>query len=146
MSTVYQIERAFKPQLPRDKRPYDLNFQTAVNSWAGHATNAVNSLALVVNVVIPKQSPYSVSTVRRQLIQASASAAKDTILVLPAATGSTNEVTVKKIDGNAHNIVVNPRGLDTIDGVNSAANSTITILNDAIKLVDALAGAWVIVP
>lgn len=146
MSTVYQIERIFKPQLPRDKRPYDLNFQTAVNSWAGHGTNAVNSLALVVNVVGFRQSPYQISTVRNQLILASAGTTGDLILVLPPQTGSTNSVTVIKMDANPHNIVINPTGKDTINGVNSSTLSTITIQNDAIKLVDALAGMAVIVP
>ncbi len=51
---------------------------------------------------------------------------------------------IKKMDANAHNVVVGPDGADTIDGVNSAVNSTITIQNDTIKLVDFAAGVWLL--
>lgn len=140
MATVYQIERLITPELPPNKRDYDTNSQIAIKTWTKRATDAANSLALVVNVVGFRQSPFKIPVLRNQFIPASAGAGADTILVLPKATGSTNLVIVKKMDANAHNIVVNPTGKDTIDGTNAA--DTITAQFNFVRYLDYLAGAW----
>ena len=88
-------------------------------------------------------SPYSaVLTTQATLYRASASAGADFLFTLPPATGSGELAVIKKMDANAHNIVVGPNGTDTIDGANSAANSTITIQYDDVRLVDSGAGTW----
>jgi hypothetical protein len=73
---------------------------------------------------------------------ASSSAGADFVFTLPAATGTGSIAIVKKMDANAHNIAIGPTGADTIDGVNSAANSTITIQYDALRIIDSGAGAF----
>ena len=140
MAPVYQIERLIVPQLPVDKRDYDTNSQIAIKTWTKRATDATNSLALVVNIVGFRQSPYKIATLRNQFIAASAGAAADLILVLPKATGSTNMVLVQKMDPNAHNIVLNPFDLDTINAAN--APDTITTRFAFARYLDYLAGAW----
>jgi hypothetical protein len=77
-------------------------------------------------------------------IFASATAGADIIENLPAATGSGRILIFKKMDANAHNVVITPNGTDTIDGVNNATLSTLTIQYDALRLVDAASGAWAI--
>jgi hypothetical protein len=140
VAPVYQIERLITPQMPPDKRDYDLNSQIAIKTWAKRATDATNSLALVVNVVGFRQSPYKIAVVRNQFIPASSGTGADTVLVLPKATGSTNVVEVQKADSNAHNIVVNPTGLDKIGTANSP--DTISTQGAHVRYLDYVAGTW----
>jgi hypothetical protein len=78
-----------------------------------------------------------------QFIRASASAGADIIENLPASVGPVNGrsrvLIFKKMDANAHNVVITAAGADTIDG---AATVTITIRYDVVRLVDGAAGAW----
>jgi hypothetical protein len=79
-------------------------------------------------------------------IGASASAGADMVINLPPAIASGRILIVKKMDANAHNIVILPYGTDTVDEVNSAVNSTITIQNDVTRLHDPTwaAGGWIV--
>lgn len=99
------------------------------------------SLSIGVTVITNAQSPYAPS-VTDCFIDASAAAGADTVINLPAATGSGRVFIIKKADANAHNIVINPNGADTIDGVNSAANSTISLQFAALNFVDVAAAKW----
>jgi hypothetical protein len=103
------------------------------------------STMLIVNKVIA-DSPFAatLSALQYTLFQCSASAGADFIFDLPPATGSGEVAIVKKMDANAHNIVITPNGTDTIDGTN--ATVSITIQMDAVKLVDSAAGAWSVWP
>jgi hypothetical protein len=87
-------------------------------------------------------SPYAIAAGLNTFLMASASAGADFVAVLPAATGSGNLVVIKKMDANAHNIAITPTGADTIDGVNAAVN--ITLQYDALRLIDAGVGVWLI--
>lgn len=67
------------------------------------------------------------------------SSSGDTEYDLPAATGTNNEVTVKKLGSNAHNATVKPNGTDTIDGV----NATRTLNNfESVTFKDYGSGTW----
>jgi hypothetical protein len=79
-----------------------------------------------------------------QFIRASASAGADIIENLPAsvgpdANGRSRVLIFKKMDANAHNVVITAAGADTIDG---AATVSITKQYDAMRLWDAAAGQW----
>lgn len=84
-------------------------------------------------------SPYTVQPTDT-FIAASAGAAADTIVNLPAAIGTGRVIVVKKVDANAHNIVVTPAGTDKIDGV--AGPDTITVQWAAVSYLDYLQGQW----
>jgi len=66
--------------------------------------------------------------------------AADFIFNLPVATGSGNVGVIKKVDANAHSVVITPNGTDTIDGVN--ATVSIAAQWSYVKICDAQAGAW----
>lgn len=74
----------------------------------------------------------------------SAGVSADFIFNLPPAIGSGNVGIVKKVDADAHSVQVTPNGTDTIDGENAA----IPIADQwaYVKLCDAQAGAWQLIP
>jgi hypothetical protein len=106
-------------------------------------------LTNVYNAVVPRQyvlvtldatlSPYTVGATE-SYVAAFAGVAADTIVLLPAATGSGRELEISKRDGNAFNIAVTPFGTDTINDTTGAAN--ITIQYDALRLRDIGVGQW----
>lgn len=73
-------------------------------------------------------------------IASSATAGADKVENLNPATGSGVFLVYKKMDANAHDIVITPDGTDNIDGVNAAKH--ITIQNDTLGLYDRAAGEW----
>jgi len=87
------------------------------------------------------QSPFSIPTGPNRIYAASG-ADRDTKLILPAATGSGDIHTIKKVDSNQHSIMVTPRGSDTIDG--STGSTRIMLLNDVVSFVDRGRGQWAI--
>lgn len=90
-------------------------------------------------------SPLAVP-IGMQVELCSSSAGADFVANLPSGASSTvGDIKVfKKMDANAHNIVINPNGTDTIDGANNATLSTITLQYDSFRLMYAGSGAWVI--
>jgi hypothetical protein len=102
-----------------------------------------NGTPILVTLAIGA-SPYTASLdpLKFTFYFVSASAGSDFTFTLPAATGSAAVAIVKKMDANAHNIVIGPTGADTIDGVNNATLSTITLQYDALRLIDGAAGAY----
>lgn len=74
----------------------------------------------------------------------SAGAGADFIFNLPPATGSGDVGIIKKVDAGVHSVIVTPNGTDTIDG----SNSTDPIASQwaYVKLCDAQAGAWQLIP
>lgn len=93
----------------------------------------------IVNTVAHSQSPYSIGQVAA-FFAASAGASADTILNLPQATGSGRVIVVYKVDANAHNIAITPKGSDTINGSNSALN--LGSQYDVRRLIDYGSGTW----
>lgn len=104
-----------------------------------------NELALIkpltYNVRATSTTPDPV-TATDVFVLSSATAGADIVEDLPAATGSGRVLIFKKMDANAHNVVITPNGADMLDGANAVVN--ITIQYDAVRLLDAAAGAWVI--
>lgn len=95
---------------------------------------------VTIVVVLSTQSPYSVSNgFLNQFIEAYAGASSSTVLNLPAATGSGNQITVKKMDANNQNIVVTANGTDLIDG---SQTSLIGVQYATLSYIDAAAGVW----
>jgi hypothetical protein len=86
-------------------------------------------------------SPYTILSKPGWLfLAASASAGADFIANLPQALATGNVAVIKKMDANAHNIVVTPFGTDTIDGANAVDNiSAQWAVN---RYLDYAAGAW----
>lgn len=126
-----------------------LGFDRTFRLLQGLALYLQTYLAAIYNQVVPRQfigvtvgnteSPYTVGNTE-SYIAASAGASADTIVNLPAATGSFREIEISKRDANAHNIAVTPNGSDTING--SAGASNITVQFDTLRLRDIAIGEW----
>jgi hypothetical protein len=129
---------SFPPQLPLTPGDYS-NSHIHVDS-NGKITLVANGSGIGnLTVVAVSTTPYNVGA-SDQFIGASASAGSDTVINLPAATGSGRVIIVKKMDSNAHNIDVTPNGTDTIDGLNAA--DVIAVQYASVNYVDYGAGAW----
>lgn len=103
-----------------------------LQQYLGQIYNAVVPSQFTVTNVSHNQSPYTVQATD-SFIAASAGSAADTTINLPVATGSGRTLTVKKIDANAHNIVIS----GTIDG---ASSYSLTAQYQVVSLVDGANG------
>jgi hypothetical protein len=106
------------------------------------STGKFTALSLGAKTLVFADSPYSANAGESTFYEAPASAGSDFTFNLPPATGSGQIIIVQKVDANAHNIVINPNGADTINGANSAVNSTITLQYDVTRLRDSGVGTW----
>lgn len=96
----------------------------------------------VVTTLVSGQSPFqAVLSINTSFYACNASAGADFILDLPAAMGTQLTIIVKKVDANAHNIVITAAGSDTIDGSSTFSISTQYI---SVNLIDAAVGTWLI--
>lgn len=139
-----------KPQLPRPVAV--VRGKKWEDIWNGIATlskqnqNLVqylqNYLTLIYNWLVPPKfnvsvviAPYTVNATDA-FIAATAGA-----VTLPMSSGGGRIIVVKNIDTNGGTVVITPQGTDTIDGATSVP---ITLMNDAVRLVDGAVGQWMI--
>lgn len=106
--------------------------------------NAVAPFQFNVQTVLPTQSPYHVLPTD-EFIAAFDSASGDTVVQLPPSPGPNNQgnarnLIIAKMDNFAHNIVVTPDGLDTIDGVNAPV--LISAPQGVLRLTAVAPNAW----
>ncbi|GEM_PF-3502505 len=95
-----------------------------------------------IKIISYADSPYSVEP-EDDLIIASAGTSADTVVLLPAATGSARLLEVKKVDANPYSIAVTPAGSDTID--DGAGSFGILTRYAAFSIIDYSAGKWAII-
>lgn len=92
-------------------------------------------------------SPYTVLSTD-SLLYASAGASADTVLLLPAATGSKRVLIEMRVnDGNPHHVILRPNGTDTIFPNNSGSGSSdlwCDIEGESVWLQDFAAGQWLL--
>lgn len=69
-----------------------------------------------VITLIMAQSPYTLAVLTKDVYLRVPASSGDFTVNLPAAIGSGFKVSIKRIDGTAHNVVVNGNGGDTFDG------------------------------
>jgi hypothetical protein len=96
---------------------------------------------LHVKIITFADSPYAVAP-DDYFIGASAGTGAETIVILPAATGSGRPLDVKKIDANPYSIALTPSGTDTID--DRAGSFEILARYASYTLVDYSPGKWAI--
>ena len=100
--------------------------------------HAIVPFQLAPVAVANAQSPYAAQPTD-EFIGASAGASAATTIDLPPATGSGRVIVVKKMDANAHNVVVAANGADLIDGAGTVA---LTAQYQATRLLDYAVGIW----
>jgi hypothetical protein len=103
---------------------------------------ALSSNLLNVKIITYADSPYAVGP-EDEVIIASAGTAANTVVNLPAATGSGRPLDLKKADANPYNIAVIPAGADTIDDDANPLNSLVQY--GSYTLVDYSMGKWAII-
>jgi hypothetical protein len=106
-----------------------------------YASVPIASNLLNVRIITFADSPYTVAPTD-YFIVASAGTGADTIVLLPAATGSGRPLDVKKIDANPYSIAVTPANADTID--DGGGSLKILARYASYTLVDYSAGKWAI--
>ena len=116
---------------------------TITGAWPDQTINATGGSG---NSYFPDNrtiadSPFSVpNTHPFYFLGASSSAGADFVANLPAATGSGNVLTIKRLDATAHTVTITPNGTDTIDGVN--ASDFLSRQYVAINYIDFAVGQW----
>ncbi len=108
-------------------------------SW--YASVPIASNFLNVRIVTHDESPYTVQP-DDYFMLALAGTGADTLILLPAASGSGRPLDVKKIDPNPYNIGVIPAGADTVD--DSSGPFNILTRYASFTLVDYSPGKWAI--
>ena len=145
-----QIPTPQQIQGPRDWGSLAANFTQITSYLQNNVRYLQQYLGTVHNSIVPfqlpptgvgnGQSPYTVLGTD-VFIAASSGSTSNTTINLPVATGSGRTIIIKKIDANAHNVVVMASGSDTIDG---SASFSITLQYQSISVNDAAAGSWFI--
>jgi hypothetical protein len=100
-----------------------------------------SSNLLNVRIVTNDQSPYAVAPDDYVLL-ALAGTGSDTVIELPAASGSGRPLEVKKLDANPYNIALAPAAADTVD--DAAGTFDILVRYASYTLVDYAPGKWAI--
>lgn len=100
-----------------------------------------NTIAFFVKPTNTATTPYAVAA-SDGFVGGSATIGADQVVTLPAATGTGRLLYVKKMDANAHNVVLTPAGADTIDG---AATYLLTTQYQAVAVLDSASAVWSIV-
>jgi hypothetical protein len=107
-----------------------------------YASVPIGSGQFNIKIITYADSPYSVEP-EDDLIIASAGTFADTVVLLPAATGSARLLEIKKVDANPYSIAVTPAGSDTIDDGVGAFD--ILARYAAFSIADYFAGKWAII-
>jgi hypothetical protein len=95
-----------------------------------------------IKIITYADSPYSVQPADN-LIIASAGTDADTVVLLPATTGSARRLEIKKVDANPYGIAITPAGADTID--DGAGAFEILSRYAAFSVIDYVPGKWAII-
>ena len=109
-----------------------------LQQYLGTTYNAISPLQFATVSIVQAQSPYAVQATD-VLILAAASASDPTEIDLPASTGSGRSIIVIKVDANAHNVNVTPKGSDIINGGGAVALAS---QYDLVRVVDGQSGNW----
>mgnify|MGYP000010468069 CR=1 FL=1 len=112
------MARTFKLQLPAAGPPwlkdYTRSIERALNDLSG-TTAAISAAAVTAAATLGENDGFV-------LVSAAAGAV---VLTLPAAAGAAGRVyTVKKIDASVNAVIIDPAGLETIDGATSKSITT----------------------
>lgn len=110
------------------------------NNW--YVSVPISSNLLNVKIITYADSPYTVSA-EDEVVIASAGANADTVVNLPAATGSGRPLDVKKVDANPYSIAVTPAGTDTVD--DASGPFEILAQYGAYTMLDYSVGKWAII-
>jgi len=120
--------------------PYIHNLVESLNRQNSRISDALQG-PVFTNVPF-SASPYTiVLSTNTAFVGANANATTDFIANLPPALGTQLSIIVKKLDSNAHNIVVTASGTDTIDG---SATYSLTTQYQFVRLIDSSQGVWLI--
>jgi hypothetical protein len=104
-----------------------------------YASVPMSSRTLNVKIITHDDSPYAVAP-EDDVIIASAGTDADTMVLLPAASGSARLLDVKKADANPYNVGLDPAGTDSID--DAAGPFNILVRYASYTIIDYAAGKW----
>lgn len=107
-----------------------------------YASVPISSRFLHIKIITYADSPYTVQPIDDVII-ASAGSGADTVVILPAATGSGRPLEIKKVDVNPYSIAITPAGGDTID--DGAGSFEVLSRYASFTVVDYLLGKWAII-
>ncbi len=115
-----------------------LNFRTDLNNHLSGAAPITATLRRRIATVTSAMSPYALTESGPNFIRCNASGGNVT-LDLPAALGTGDAYTFKRIDSSANACTIAAHGTDLIDG---NATLPLTAMDQNVALIDAAVGAW----